>query len=54
MIQQFISQIYRFFTTYGFSYLEFNPFVIMDGQIKVLDAVAKVDSCESYRQKQHW
>jgi ATP-citrate lyase beta-subunit len=28
--------------------------VIMDGQIKVLDAVAKVDSCESYRQKQHW
>lgn len=52
-IQQFISQIYGFFTTYGFTYLEFNPFVIVDGQIKVLDAVAKVDSCESYRQKQH-
>ena len=36
-------------------YLEINPFVIAaDGSIVNLDMVAKVDTCEAYRQNEHW
>lgn len=52
-IQEFIRRVYEFFVSYGFAYLEFNPFVLKDGEFVILDAVAKIDTCESYRQKTH-
>lgn len=54
-IAQFLSQLYSFFVAYGLVYLEVNPFVFdADGNITCLDMVARVDSCEAYRQKSHW
>lgn len=53
-IAQFIYDLFSFFRTYGFSYLEINPFVKDNNdQIQLLDMVWKLDSCEFYKQKQH-
>lgn len=54
-IVSFIADIYDFFITYGFSYLEVNPFTKDENQdIVCLDMVARLDTTEAYRQKHHW
>lgn len=40
----FINSVYEIFKQGGFMELELNPFVIQDGQIYLLDCVAKVDN----------
>jgi succinyl-CoA synthetase beta subunit len=50
-LQSFVIQLFQAYRNYGFVYLEVNPFVLDEnGTIHCLDMVAKVDSCESYRQ----
>jgi succinyl-CoA synthetase beta subunit len=54
-IQQHITNLFNFYRSYGLVYLEINPFVIAaDGSIVNLDMVAKIDTCEIYRQTEHW
>jgi len=50
-LHDFVIQLFQAYRTYGFVYLEVNPFVFdADGTIHCLDMVAKIDNCESYRQ----
>jgi ATP-citrate lyase beta-subunit len=50
-IQWYVTQIIHFFRDCGFVYLEINPFCFdSKNQIINLDMVAKVDSCEKYKQ----
>jgi ATP-citrate lyase beta-subunit len=50
-----ITNLFNFYRSYGLVYLEINPFVIAaDGSIVNLDMVAKIDTCEAYRQSEHW
>ncbi len=50
-LHAFVIKLFEVYRTQGFVYLEVNPFVLdTDGTIHCLDMVAKVDSCESYRQ----
>ena len=52
-VEKFIYEFFQFFRQYGFVSLEVNPFVLSaDGRIVCLDMVAKVDSCEAWRQKE--
>ncbi len=54
-IEKFIIQLYSFFVDYGFTYLEVNPFTKdSEGNIVCLDMVARVDTCEAFKQKEHW
>ncbi|MCJ7443294.1 MAG: ATPase [Methanotrichaceae archaeon] len=53
-IEKFIKALYRFYTEFGFSYLEINPFTFHDGTIVPLDLVAKLDDAEEYWQRKHW
>jgi succinyl-CoA synthetase beta subunit len=51
----FINQFFAFFRMYGFAYLEVNPFVVnTQGQVVCLDMVARVDTCEAWKQKGNW
>ncbi len=51
-IKEFVLNLIDFFRTYWFSYLEINPFVVVeDGEIVCLDMVARVDTCEAWKQK---
>ena len=54
-VTHFISDLYQFFVSYGFAYLEVNPFTF-DGEDKVicLDMVARLDDSESFKQRSHW
>ncbi len=55
IIVGFLADLYDFFVAYGFSYLEVNPFVKDTSlEISCLDMVARVDTCESYRQRNTW
>lgn len=52
-VEKFIYEFFQFFRQYGFTSLEVNPFVqTADGATSCLDMVAKVDSCEAWRQKE--
>ena len=59
-LRDFVEKLYTFFVTYGFSYLEINPCIRMKNpssgsdEVVPLDFVARVDSCEEYKQKTHW
>ena len=53
-IMEHIRSLFSFYRTHGLVYLEINPFVIAeDGTIVNLDMVAKIDTCEAYRQTEH-
>jgi ATP-citrate lyase beta-subunit len=47
----FISAIYQVFKLLDFSYLEINPFVIKDGEIYLLDLVARLDNTAVYKNR---
>jgi ATP-citrate lyase beta-subunit len=38
----------------GLAYLEVNPFTFSGEDVICLDMVARIDSCEAFRQKEHW
>jgi succinyl-CoA synthetase beta subunit len=45
LINSFVKQVYEIFLDYNFTYLEINPFTIVNSKIIPLDTVAYVDSC---------
>lgn len=54
-LQELIQKLWDFYKAYWFVSLEFNPIARnADGKLIFLDAVAKVDDCEAFRQKHHW
>lgn len=54
IITQFIKDIYHSFKELDFTYLEINPFTIKNNQIYVLDMVAHVDDCASFKNRELW
>ncbi len=54
-ISTFITAVFKFYQDFDFTYLEFNPFTI-DGnnQIHLLDTVAQVDDCASFKHNKEW
>jgi ATP-citrate lyase beta-subunit len=51
----FMDDLYRFFVSYGFAYLEVNPFTFDgDDNVICLDMVARVDDSESFKQRLNW
>jgi len=51
-----ILNLWKFYKSYWFVYLEINPFCfdITNWKIVLLDMVAKIDNTELFRQKQNW
>jgi len=50
-----IKNLFSFFRSYGFTSLEINPFCFDEtGGLHLLDMVASVDTCETYRQAKNW
>jgi ATP-citrate lyase beta-subunit len=54
IITPFLKGIYKFFSNHDFVYFEINPFTIVDGKIKVLDMVAKVDDTAQFQNVGVW
>jgi ATP-citrate lyase beta-subunit len=54
VIGPFLQGIYRFFYNHDFVYFEINPFTIVDGKIKVLDMVVKVDDTAGFQNVGVW
>ena len=54
-ISTFITAVFKFYTNLDFTYLELNPFTIDEkNQIHILDTVAQVDDCASFKHSQEW
>jgi succinyl-CoA synthetase beta subunit len=49
-VTEFITLLLWFARSHWLTYLEVNPFVIQDGKVCCLDMVAKVDTCEAWKQ----
>ncbi len=54
-IADFFVRLVAFVREYGFVFFEINPLVCDSaGRLRFLDAVARIDDCEVYRQKNRW
>lgn len=54
-ISTFITALLKFYKDLNFTYLEFNPFTIDEhNQIHILDTVAQVDDCASFKHTKEW
>ncbi|MFO8051028.1 MAG: ATP citrate lyase citrate-binding domain-containing protein [Thermoplasmatota archaeon] len=54
LVSTFLKGIYKLFSKHDFVYFEINPFTIVDGKIKVLDMVAKVDDTAQFQNHGVW
>jgi len=54
LLATFISDIYKFYTSYFYTYLEINPLVVKDGKVYPLDMAAKVDQTAEYECGEKW
>ncbi|MCP4524217.1 MAG: ATPase [Candidatus Gracilibacteria bacterium] len=55
-ISDTILSLWKYYKTYGFVYLEINPFCFhrQTGELVLLDMVAKIDDQEYFQQKNNW
>ena len=53
-IKKFIETLYKFFVEYDFTYLEINPFAIVDREVLPLDFVARLDDTALYKDSEKW
>jgi ATP-citrate lyase beta-subunit len=53
-IKKFIETLYKFFVDYDFTYLEINPFAIVDREVLPLDFVARLDDTALYKDSEKW
>lgn len=55
-IQETVLSLWKYYKTFGFVYLEVNPFCFHDKtwELVILDMVAKVDDQEFFKQKENW
>ncbi len=52
---ELILKLWKYYRSYWYISLEFNPIALDNNwELKILDAVAKIDDQESYLQKTHW
>ncbi|HHD15284.1 MAG TPA: ATPase [Euryarchaeota archaeon] len=54
LLEPFLKGMYRFFANHDLVYLEINPFTIVDGKVKVLDMVAKLDDTAMWQNVGVW
>lgn len=54
LLDPFIRGMYKFFANHGLVYLEINPFSIVDGKVKILDMVAKIDDTAMWQNVGVW
>jgi ATP-citrate lyase beta-subunit len=54
LLDPFLRGMYTFFANHDMVYLEINPFTIVDGKVKVLDMVAKVDDTAMWQNVGIW
>ncbi|MBW2701603.1 MAG: ATPase [Deltaproteobacteria bacterium] len=54
LIGDFMMKLYEVFVKGQFSYLEINPFTIVDGKVLPLDAVAKLDDTAEFECQEVW
>jgi ATP-citrate lyase beta-subunit len=54
VINKFIKLLYNFFVEYDFTYLEINPFTIIDSNIVPLDLVARLDDTALFKNTDKW
>ena len=54
LIAKFVSALQQVFTKLDFAYLEINPFIIKNGQIILLDLVARLDDTALYKNQALW
>lgn len=54
LLESFILGTYNLFKDLHFSYLEFNPFLLIDNEIILLDTVAKLDDTAQQIMKDKW
>lgn len=54
ILETFLQGMYRFFSTHDMTYLEINPFTIVDGKISCLDMVAKIDDTAMFQNPEVW
>ena len=54
IVGPFLKGMYTFFANHDLTYLEINPFTIVDGKIKVLDMVAKMDDTAMFQNVGVW
>lgn len=50
----FLAGLYRFFTDLHFTSLEINPFTVVEGSVKPLDAVARLDDTAHFKCAEKW
>ncbi len=53
-IQMFIKSLYKIFANLDFTYLEINPFTIVNGEVIPLDLVARLDDTALFWDKDKW
>ncbi len=54
IVADFIKIMYKVFDEYYFTYLELNPFSVMNDEILFIDTVAKLDNTASYQCAEKW
>lgn len=50
----FVNGAYKFFRDFHFTYLEFNPFVLENNKVILLDLVAKLDDTAAFMMNKYW
>ena len=54
LIVEFVNALYTLFVDFDFSYLEINPFTVLEDIVVPLDMVAKLDDTASFKNKDKW
>jgi ATP-citrate lyase beta-subunit len=53
-VGRFLKTLYKFFAQMDFSFLEINPFAVVNGQFIPLDCVAKMDDTAQFKHEKDW
>lgn len=53
-VAEFVVRFYECFAALDFSYLEINPFTMVDGKVVPLDLVARVDDTAAFLHEEEW
>jgi ATP-citrate lyase beta-subunit len=54
LVEPFLQGMHRFFAKHDVTYLEINPFTIVDKRIRVLDMVARIDDTAVFKNTDVW
>jgi ATP citrate (pro-S)-lyase len=54
VVASFVRLLLRFYNEYNLGYVEINPFVVVDGVVRVLDMAAKVDETAHFESAEQW